>query len=98
MDEKTIKKIAHLARMSLRDESEVQQRLRESTGILSFIEQLQEVDTTGIVPLANPNDDIQRLRKDEVMTGEIGNAGSAHVLANAPEQNSGYFVVPKIVE
>ena len=98
MDSKTVVKVARLARLKLSGEQEIEQRTKEMSGILSFVEQLQEVDTTGVVPLANPNDEIQRLREDTTDDGDTGNSGSAQVLSNAPESNSGYFVVPKIIE
>ncbi len=98
MDSKTVIKVANLARLRLSGEDEIAQRTKEMSGIISFVEQLQEVDTTGIAPLANPNDDVQRLRDDKADNGDTGNSGSVRVLSNAPESNSGYFVVPKIIE
>ena len=98
MDNETVIKVARLARLRLSGDDEIQRRTKEMSGILSFVEQLQEVDTSGVLPLANPNDEIQRLREDKTDDGDTGNAGSVRVLANAPEDNSGYFVVPKIIE
>ncbi len=98
MDRETVIKIARLARLRLSGEEEIERRTKEMSGILSFVEQLQEVDTAGVAPLANPNDEVQRLREDETDDGETGNFGSVRILTNAPEENSGYFVVPKIIE
>ena len=98
MDSETVTKVARLARLKLSGEEEVARRTKEMSGIISFVEQLQEVDTTGVEPLANPNDEIQRLREDQTNNGDTGNSGSVRVLSNAPESNSGYFVVPKIIE
>lgn len=98
MDSNTVKKVARLARLKLSDDQEVERRTKEMSGIIAFVEQLQEVDTNGVAPLANPNDEVQRLREDQTDDGDTGNSGSVRVLSNAPESNSGYFVVPKIIE
>jgi aspartyl-tRNA(Asn)/glutamyl-tRNA(Gln) amidotransferase subunit C len=98
MDANTVKKVARLARLKLSGEEETKRRVREMGGILKFVEQLQEIDTKGVAPLANPNDDFQRLREDIIDSGYTGNFGAQNILANAPEKNSGYFAVPKIVE
>lgn len=98
MDVATARKAARLARVALKEDGEVERRAKELSGILAFVEQLGEVDTKGVAPLLNPNDDILRLREDKENTGDTGNSGPARVLSNAPEKASDYFVVPKIIE
>ena len=62
--------------------------------ILNWIEQLEEVDTKGIEPLASVNEHSLPWRKDVVIDGEI----NEQVLKNAPEIAGEFFVVPKVVE
>ena len=62
--------------------------------ILSWIEQLNEVDTDNVEPLVSVNDSHISCREDKVTEGNQ----SAAVLANAPQAEYGYFVVPKVVE
>ncbi|MDP3418286.1 Asp-tRNA(Asn)/Glu-tRNA(Gln) amidotransferase subunit GatC [Falsiroseomonas sp.] len=96
LDTATIRRIASLARIRL-DESEVQQAQAEINGILGWIEQLQEVDTDGVEPMAGGSPVAQakaRLRRDVVTDGGQADA----VLANAPDRQGQYFGVPKVVE
>jgi aspartyl-tRNA(Asn)/glutamyl-tRNA(Gln) amidotransferase subunit C len=62
--------------------------------ILSWIEELREVDTTNVEPLASVTGHSLPLRADKVTDGNKID----DILANAPEQASGFFVVPKVVE
>ena len=64
------------------------------SGIIGFVEQLGEVDTENVEPLANVVDITLRLREDEITDGQI----QEKILANAPETLEGFFVVPKVVE
>ncbi|NKC32784.1 Asp-tRNA(Asn)/Glu-tRNA(Gln) amidotransferase subunit GatC [Falsiroseomonas selenitidurans] len=96
LDTATIRRIASLARIRL-DESEVQQAQAEINGILGWIEQLQEVDTEGVEPMAGGSPVAQaraRLRPDVVNDGGQADA----ILANAPDRQGEYFGVPKVVE
>lgn len=93
MDIATVKKVARLARIETNDaEAEIVRAKLET--IMKFVEQLEEVDTTGIEPLSNVVDIKLRLREDTINDG----GQQDKVLANAPEQTAGFFVVPKIVE
>ena len=98
MDIDTAKKVATLARLRLKDDADAENSAKQLSGIIAFVEQLGEVDTEGVKPLASANDDIQPLREDVINDGYTGNIGTDTVLKNAPEKNSGYFVVPKVVE
>lgn len=93
MDIATVKKVARLARIETNDaEAEIVRVKLEN--IMKFVEQLEEVDTTGIEPLSNVVDIKLRLREDKVDDGRQ----QSDVLANAPEAMEGFYVVPKIIE
>ncbi len=93
MDEQTVKKIAFLSRLKI-DDDKVESTKDEFVKILSWVDQLKEVNTDGIEPLVSVNQNNIALRKDEVTDGNK----SAEVLANAPMKEYGYFAVPKVVE
>lgn len=93
MDKNTVRKIANLARIHVTDE-EVEKLAPQLGGIMGWIEQLAEVNTDNVEPLASPVEMAQRLRDDRVTDGGI----QQDVLANAPETTSGFYVVPKVVE
>lgn len=93
IDNKTIQKVANLARLKITDE-EASKYGPQLSNIINFVEQLSEVDTDNVEPLASPVDIDLRLRTDEVTDGDA----QKQVLANAPEELEGFFVVPKVVE
>ncbi len=93
MDLKTVKKVATLARLEMED-AELEAVRVKLGNIMKFVEQLEEVNTDNIAPLANVVDIKLRLREDTVNDG----GQQQKVLANAPEAMEGFFVVPKIVE
>lgn len=93
MDIQTVKKVASLARLQV-SEDEAAALAPRLSGILKFVEQLGEVNTDNVEPLANVADIALRLREDVVDDGGQQDA----VLANAPETMEGFFVVPKVVE
>ncbi len=86
-------KIAHLARLSL-PESTLEQYAGQLSNILAMVEKVNELDTEQVEPLANPLDNIQRLRKDEVTETDQHNA----FMQNAPASEAGVFLVPKVIE
>jgi aspartyl-tRNA(Asn)/glutamyl-tRNA(Gln) amidotransferase subunit C len=88
-----IEKIADLARVRISGQQigEVTQRITE---ILSMVDQLQAVDTTGIEPMANPLDATQRLRADEVT--EVNQREAFQAIAPAVE--NGLYLVPIVIE
>jgi aspartyl-tRNA(Asn)/glutamyl-tRNA(Gln) amidotransferase subunit C len=90
---KTVQKVANLARLKITDE-EAEKYGPQLSNIINFVEQLSEVDTENVEPLASPVNISLRLREDEVTDGNI----QKEVLANAPEELEGFFVVPKVVE
>ena len=88
-----VKKVARLSRIRMSDE-EIEKYTPQLNTILGLMDQLGEVDTDNVDPLANVVDTELQLRDDEQTDG--GNQDA--VLSNAPEQTSGFFVVPKVVE
>ena len=93
LDKTTVAKIAHLARIEV-PEADREHMAGELSKILEFVEQLGEVDTTGVVPMASVVDTGLRRRSDLVTDGGYVDA----VLANAPDRAGSYFAVPKVVE
>jgi aspartyl-tRNA(Asn)/glutamyl-tRNA(Gln) amidotransferase subunit C len=103
LDEKAVSRIARLARLKVPEE-ELAPLAGELNGIMSWIEQLNEVDTKNVEPMSSVSDVTLPQREDKVTDGGI----AAKVLANAPggavyiEQNDknagGFFTVPKVVE
>lgn len=93
IDEATVRKVAHLARIALPEER-VAPMAQELNAILAWIEQLQEVDVEGVAPMASAVDVSLPQRADIVTDG----GAAQRVLANAPKAEDGFFVVPKVVE
>lgn len=93
VDADTVRKIAHLARISLPEER-VEPMAAELSNILDWIEQLQAVNTDGIEPLSAVIPNQLRWRKDEVTDGGI----RSDILENAPRAEHGFFAVPKVIE
>ena len=93
VDKATVEKIARLARIRLADERK-EPIAQELNRILNWIEELSEVDTDGVAPLASVTGHSLPLRRDEISDGDVADK----VLSNAPEEASGFFVVPKVVE
>jgi aspartyl-tRNA(Asn)/glutamyl-tRNA(Gln) amidotransferase subunit C len=88
-----VRHIAKLARIGMTD-AEIEALVPELNNILGWVEQLGEVDTDGVEPLATVIDLKLRLRDDAVTDGNIRD----EVLANAPEAQHGFFAVPKVIE
>ena len=93
VDAATVKKIAILARIAITDE-EVAKIAPELDNILGWIEQLSEVDTSGVAPMTAVIPNHLRLRDDVVTDGGVRDK----VLANAPQAEHGFFTVPKVIE
>jgi aspartyl-tRNA(Asn)/glutamyl-tRNA(Gln) amidotransferase subunit C len=88
-----VRHIAKLARIAVTDR-EVEALVPELNNILGWVEQLQEVDVTGVEPMTAVIPNKLRLRDDMVTDGGIRDA----VLANAPVAEHGFFAVPKVIE
>ena len=93
LDTNTINKIAKLARISLTNE-EAKDLLKDMNSILDWVEQLNEVDTDSVEPLANISSSTLPQRKDEAK--DINS--SDEIFKNSPDKLEIYFVVPKVVE
>ena len=88
-----VRHIAKLARIGMSD-AEIEALVPELNNILGWVEQLSEVDTDGVEPLATVIDQKLRLREDAVTDGDCRDA----VLANAPAAQHGFFAFPKVIE
>jgi aspartyl-tRNA(Asn)/glutamyl-tRNA(Gln) amidotransferase subunit C len=93
LDEKTVARIARLARIAV-PEQELEPLAGELSHILEWIEQLNEVDTDGVAPMTSVVAMKLAWREDRV----TDSGRPEDILANAPERQDGYFVVPKVVE
>lgn len=93
LDPKEVRKVANLARLDITDE-QIAKYGPQLDNIINFVEQLSEVNTDNVEPLASVVDIALRLREDEVTDGGY----PKEVLANAPEELEGFFVVPKVIE
>ena len=93
IDIDTARKVAKLARIRV-EEADLPALAGELSGILGFMEQLNEVDVTGIEPMTSVTPMRLARRADVVTDGDY----PAQVLANAPDAREGFFAVPKVVE
>ena len=93
IDTETARKVAKLARIRVAD-ADLPKLAGELSGILGFMEQLNEVDVTGIEPMVSITPMRLPRRADVVTDGNI----QAQILKNAPDAREGFFAVPKVVE
>lgn len=93
VDDATVRHIARLARIRVSD-AEAKTLEGELTGILQWVEQLNEVDTDGVVPMTCVTEMKLKMRDDEVSDGGYPD----DIVANAPEHAGHFFSVPKVVE
>ena len=89
----TIKKISKLARISVTNE-ETDRLEKDLNSILKFVEQLKELNTDKITPIASVSDQRLTMNKDEII--KINE--KEEILKNAPEKNFNYYIVPKVIE
>ena len=93
VDTTTVNKIARLARIAISD-AEASRLAPELDNILGWIEQLGEVDTSGVEPMTSVIANTLRLRDDVVTDGGLRD----DLMANAPQGDHGFFTVPKVIE
>ena len=93
IDNETVARIAFLARLKV-DDAKIEAVKEEFNGILKWIDQLGEVNTDNVEPLVSVNESTLICRDDLV---DMHNT-KEDILANAPQAQDGYFVVPKVVE
>jgi aspartyl-tRNA(Asn)/glutamyl-tRNA(Gln) amidotransferase subunit C len=89
----TIKKISKLARISVTND-ETDRLEKDLNSILKFVEQLKELNTDKVEPISSVSDQDLTMNKDEVKKINAKD----DILKNAPEKNSNYYVVPKVIE
>jgi aspartyl-tRNA(Asn)/glutamyl-tRNA(Gln) amidotransferase subunit C len=93
VDRDTVAGIAKLARIRISEE-QCQTLTGELSNILGWIEQLDELDTEGVEPMTSVVEVEAPMREDRVTDGDCRET----IVANAPEQAHGFFIVPKVVE
>ncbi|MFT6550844.1 MAG: aspartyl-tRNA(Asn)/glutamyl-tRNA(Gln) amidotransferase subunit C [Zhongshania marina] len=93
LDQNDIAKLARLARINIAesDTAELSQRIGD---ILNMVDAMQAVDTSNVLPMANPHDAVQRLRADEV--NETNQR--EHFQKIAPQTADGLYLVPQVIE
>ncbi len=93
VDKETLRKIAHLARLEFKEKNE-EEMIESLTEILSWVQQLEEVDTEGVDPLTTMSKEVNALREDKA----INKLSQQNGLKNAPQKDSDYFRVPKVLD
>ena len=93
VDIDTVKRVAGLARIAVSEE-EAARMTGELNVILGFVDQLREVDVQGVEPMTSVIPFEMKKRQDGVTDGNI----AADVVANAPETEENFFLVPKVIE
>ena len=93
VDKETLRKIAHLARLEFKEKNETEM-IESLTEILSWVQQLEEVDTADVEPLTTMSKEVNALREDEASNKLSQQNG----LKNAPQKDSDYFRVPKVLD
>lgn len=98
VDKATVAKIASLARIAM-DDAALDRMVPELNNILAWVEQLGEVDVTGVEPMTAVIPNQLRLREDVVNADPLTGGGKRDaVLANAPAAEHGFYSVPKVIE
>jgi aspartyl-tRNA(Asn)/glutamyl-tRNA(Gln) amidotransferase subunit C len=93
VDQETVRRIAKLSKLAL-DEARVEPMVKELNGILTWVEQLKEVDIEGVAPMTSVVAQKLKQREDVVADGNL----AADLMLNAPGGEDHFFVVPKVVE
>lgn len=93
LDREDVENIAHLARLAIGEE-DIPAYAENLSNILTLVEQMSNVDTSGVTPMAHPLDMAQRLREDVVSEANQ----REHLQAHAPSVEDGLFLVPKVIE
>lgn len=93
VDAATVRRIAHLARIAVKEE-EVEHLKGELNAMLAFVEQLSEVDVSGVEPMTSVTPMAMKKRTDVVTDGDVAD----QIVKNAPATDDNFFLVPKVVE
>lgn len=93
VDIATVKRVARLARIAV-DDADAERMTGELNAILGFVEQLDEVDVSGVEAMTSVTPMEMKKRQDAVTDG----GKAADIVANAPATEDNFFLVPKVVE
>ena len=93
IDKNQDKKVAKLCRISL-DDSKLESLSKDLVSILNFVDQLNKLDTSKVIPLSSVLDKTLVPRNDKINDGEKKN----EILKNSPNKNEDFFIVPKVIE
>ena len=93
IEQSTIDKISHLARLKLSDQQSKEMKGKMEQ-ILSWMEKLNELDTTGVEPLTHMSAELNHLREDKISS----HLDKQSALKNAPSSDQNFFRVPRIIE
>ena len=93
IDNSTVKKVATLARIEIRKDEE-SKLIEELNNILGWVDELKKVDTENVEPMLSVFNESMNMREDK----SESNYNNDQILKNAPNSNSGFFVVPKVIE
>lgn len=85
--------LANLAHINI-DDGMVEDVTNNINNILALVDELQQADTEGVLPMSHPLDATQRLRADDVTENDQRDA----LQANAPATENGLFLVPKVID
>ncbi len=92
LDKATVEKLAHLARLEF-SEKEKEEMLKDMNKIMAFVDKINEMDLEGVEPLIYLTEEENVLRKDEVKN----QVTKDEALKNAPDRDTDYFRVPKVL-
>ena len=93
IDNQTIDKLAELAKLEFTNEAKEEMK-NDLSRIVTFVEKLNEIDTSNVEPLIYMNDEVNVLREDKIKQ----DITQAEALKNAPKKDSDYFKVPKVID
>ena len=93
IDNSTVDKLSDLAKLEFDKQAKVE-IIKDLNNMLSFVEKLNELDTTNIEPLIYMSDEVNVFREDEI----IQDSSHEQALKNAPKKDSDYFKAPKVLE
>ena len=94
VDKSTVMRISQLARIEV-PECDQDQLVDELNNILTWVEQLDEVDTEGVTPMSSGLPGAVLTQREDLVSAENR---QPEILRNAPKSRSGFFVVPKVIE
>tara|TARA_B100000941_G_C28396424_1_gene495600 strand:+ start:639 stop:929 length:291 start_codon:yes stop_codon:yes gene_type:complete len=94
IDNSTVRKVAQLARIDIQDKVDEEKLIKELNNILGWIGELKKIDTKNVEPMLSVFNESMPQRKDKPSKDFTVD----EILENAPEKNSNFFIVPKVVE